>query len=217
MFEPQSNGESTQEAAPADPEVVTVTSEHTRPASTGDALPESGTSRAEAALDNLLERASGWTQRISLQGLIWYSRAREELEDIVAEAQEIRHRKIRPSLSPFSPGAMYTRGREEISRIVLEAQQIKPGTRSPTPDQDPGPNSGPVVDVAPGIGPVADRMVDTVPGIGLVFSARLEEGGIRTVQDLAQAQPAELGQLLGTGEERAAAFIDEARKLLDQP
>jgi predicted RecB family nuclease len=73
-----------------------------------------------------------------------------------------------------------------------------------------------VVDVAAGIGPIADQTVGTVPGIGSVFSARLEEGGIRSVQDLARAQPAELGRLLGTGQERAQALIDEARKLLDQ-
>jgi predicted RecB family nuclease len=73
-----------------------------------------------------------------------------------------------------------------------------------------------VIEATPGIGSTADQAVEVVPGIGSVFSSRLEEGGIRTVQDLALAQTGELAQLLGTGEERAEVLINEARKLLDQ-
>jgi hypothetical protein len=118
--------------------------------------------RAEETLDEFSRRASGWTQWLAMQAMVLYSRAREELEDIVAEAQQIRHRRNTTNTSTNSTD---------------------------------------------------DQPVGTVSGIGPTFSSRLEEGGIRTVEDLASAQPEEVARLLGTGEERAIGFIDEARRL----
>jgi hypothetical protein len=57
--------------------------------------------------------------------------------------------------------------------------------------------------------------VDTVSGIGPTFRSRLESGGIQTVGDLANAQPAEVARLLGTTEVRAMSFIDSARNMAE--
>jgi hypothetical protein len=118
--------------------------------------------RAEEVLDEFTRRASGWTQWLTVQVMVLYYRAREELEDIVAEAQQIRHRR-------------------NITNIPTKS--------------------------------IHDQPVGTVSGIGPTFSSRLEEGGIRTIEDLASAQPEDVARLLGTGEERAMGFIDEARRL----
>ena len=118
--------------------------------------------RAEEVLDELSRRASRWRLWLTVQGMVLYYRAREELEDIVTEAQQIRHRRNT--------------------------------TNTPTNSTD-------------------DQPVGIVSGIGPTFSGRLEEGGIRTVEDLASAQPEDVARLLGTGEERAIGFIDEARRL----
>src|ERR671914_214577 len=118
--------------------------------------------RAEEVLDELSRRASRWRLWLTVQAMVLYYRAREELEDIVTEAQQIRHRRNTTNTSTNSTD---------------------------------------------------DQPVGTVSGIGPTFSSRLEEGGIRTVEDLASAQPEEVARLLGTGEERAIGFIDEARRL----
>ena len=118
--------------------------------------------RAEEVLDEFSRRVSGWRLWLTVQAMVLYSRAREELEDIVAEAQQIRHRRNTTDI--------------------------------PTGSADAQP-------------------VETVLGIGSTFGHRLKEGGIRTVEALASAQPEQVARLLGTGEERAIGFIDEARRL----
>ena len=118
--------------------------------------------RAEEVLDEFSRRASRWRLWLTVQAMVLYYRAHEELEDIVAEAQQIRHRRNTTDI--------------------------------PTGSADAQP-------------------VGTVPGIGSTFSSRLVDGGIRTVEDLASAQPEDVARLLGTGEERAIGFIDEARRL----
>ena len=160
MAEEQLNNGSSPEEGPVHEEVPTIGSNGSGSAQDTTTLPSF--ERAEEVLDDFTRRASGWTQWLTLQAMVWYSRAREELEDIVAEAQQIRRSR-------------------NINNI-------------PTNSTD-------------------DQPVGTVSGIGPTFSSRLEDGGIRTVEDLASAQPEEVARLLGTGEERAIGFIDEARRL----
>ncbi|HZA23456.1 MAG TPA: helix-hairpin-helix domain-containing protein [Dehalococcoidia bacterium] len=162
MAEEQLNNGSSQEESVHEevPTVVTNGSGSAR-----DTTTRANFERAEEVLDDLTRRASGWAHWLTLQAMVLYSRAREELEDIVAEAQQIRHRRNT--------------------------------TNFPTNSTD-------------------DQPVETVPGIGSTFSSRLEDGGIRTVEDLASAQPEDVARLLGTGEERAIGFIDEARRLRGQ-
>jgi hypothetical protein len=118
--------------------------------------------RAEEVLDEFSRRVSGWRLWLSVQTMVLYYRAREEVEDIVAEAQQIRHRRNTAN--------------------------------TPTKSTD-------------------DQPVGIVAGIGPTFSRRLVDGGIRTVEDLASAQPEDVARLLGTGEERAIGLINEARRL----
>lgn len=49
--------------------------------------------RAEETLDNFTRRVSEWVNVATLQAMAVYARAREEVEDIYAEAQDIRQRR----------------------------------------------------------------------------------------------------------------------------
>jgi Helix-hairpin-helix domain len=132
--------------------------------------------RAEEALDELSRRVSGWRLWLTVQTIVLYYRAREELEDIVAEAQQIRHR------------------RNTTDTPTNSTDDLRSPPDIPT-------------------GSVHAQPVGIVPGIGSTFSRRLADGGIRTVEDLASAQPEDVARLLGTGEERAIGLINEARRL----
>src|SRR5919106_213108 len=171
MAEEQLNNRSSQEESVHEevPTVVTNGSESAR-----DTTTRANFERAEEVLDDLTRRASGWTHWLTLQAMVLYSRAREELEDIVAEAQQIRHRRNTTNFP--------TNSTDDLTSL--------PDIPTGSADAQP---------------------VGTVPGIGSTFSSRLVDGGIRTVEDLASAQPEEVARLLGTGEERAIGFIDEAR------
>jgi predicted flap endonuclease-1-like 5' DNA nuclease len=132
--------------------------------------------RAEETLDELSRRANGWTQWLAIQAMVLYYRAREALEDIVAEAQQIRQR----------------RNTTDIPANSTDDLTSPPDTPTGSADAQP---------------------VGIVSGIGPTFSRRLVDGGIRTVEDLASAQPEDVARLLGTGEERTIGLINEARRL----
>jgi hypothetical protein len=55
-----------------------------------------------------------------------------------------------------------------------------------------------------------------VRGIGDTYANRLKESGITTVAELASTEPGRLANVLGISEERAAGFIEEARRLLEE-
>jgi len=44
----------------------------------------------------------------------------------------------------------------------------------------------------------------------------LEESGITTVAELASTEPGRLAEVLGISEERAAGFMEEAKRLLGE-
>lgn len=56
-----------------------------------------------------------------------------------------------------------------------------------------------------------DAPVQTISGIGPAYAERLAEAGIESVEDLAAADPAELGAETGLGEGRVADWITRAR------
>jgi acetolactate synthase small subunit len=58
--------------------------------------------------------------------------------------------------------------------------------------------------------------VTKVRGIGDTYATRLEESGITTVAEMASTEPGRLAEVLGISEERAAGFMEEARRLLEE-
>ncbi|HZA25345.1 MAG TPA: helix-hairpin-helix domain-containing protein [Dehalococcoidia bacterium] len=174
MAEEHWNDGSSQEENPVHEEAPTVGNNESKSAQ--DMSARQSSERAEEVLDKFSRRASGWRLWLTVQAMVLYSRAREELEDIVAEAQQIRHRRNTTDIP--------TNSTDDLTSL--------PDIPTGSADAQP---------------------VGTVPGIGSTFSSRLVDGGIRTVEDLASAQPEDVARLLGTGEERAIGFIDEARRL----
>jgi predicted flap endonuclease-1-like 5' DNA nuclease len=55
-----------------------------------------------------------------------------------------------------------------------------------------------------------------VSGIGSVYAGRLEADGIETLDQLADAEPQRIAEVLGVSEVRAMSFVDEARRLREQ-
>jgi predicted flap endonuclease-1-like 5' DNA nuclease len=174
MAEEHWNDGSSQEENYPHEEAATVGSNGSKSAQ--DMSTRQSSKRAEEVLDEFSRRARRWRLWLTVQAMVLYYRAREELEDIVAEAQQIRHR----------------RNTTDIPRNSTDDLTSPPDIPTGSADAQP---------------------VETVLGIGSTFGHRLKEGGIRTVEDLASAQPEEVARLLGTGEERAIGFIDEARRL----
>jgi Helix-hairpin-helix domain len=184
--------------------------------------------RAEEVLDEFSRRVSGWRLWLSVQTMVLYYRAREEVEDIVAEAQQIRHRRdtantptksaddqpvgIVAGVGPTFSRRLVDGGiRTVVEDIVAEAQQIR--QRRNTTDIPANSTDDLTSPPDTPTGSADTQPVGAVPGIGPTFSRRLVDGGIRTVEDLASAQPEEVARLLGTGEERAIGLINEARRL----
>jgi predicted flap endonuclease-1-like 5' DNA nuclease len=174
MAEEHWNDGSSQEENYPHEEAATVGNNGSKSAQ--DTSTRQSSKRAEEVLDEFSHRARRWRLWLTVQAMVLYYRAREELEDIVAEAQQTRHR----------------RNTTDIPRNSTDDLTSPPDIPTGSADAQP---------------------VGTVPGIGSTFSSRLQEGGIRTVEDLASAQPEEVARLLGSGEERAIGFIDEARRL----
>ncbi|HJQ93280.1 MAG TPA: 50S ribosomal protein L31e [Candidatus Thermoplasmatota archaeon] len=61
----------------------------------------------------------------------------------------------------------------------------------------------------------SDRPVTDVKGIGPASAEKLEKAEIKTLGDLAHADPKAVADALGTDEEKAKAFIDDAHAILE--
>ena len=55
-----------------------------------------------------------------------------------------------------------------------------------------------------------------VRGIGDTYATRLKESGITQVAELAATESGRLAEVLGISEDRAAGFIEEAKRLLEE-
>lgn len=61
----------------------------------------------------------------------------------------------------------------------------------------------------------SDRPVTDVKGIGPASAEKLEKAEIKTLGDLAHAEPKAIADALGVDEEKAKAFIDDAHAILE--
>lgn len=62
--------------------------------------------------------------------------------------------------------------------------------------------------------PRPERGIREVPGIGDAFAGRLTQANITTANQVAEMEPARLGQLLGLSEERAKVLVENAKRLV---
>lgn len=60
----------------------------------------------------------------------------------------------------------------------------------------------------------ADRPVTDVKGIGPATAEKLEGAGIKTLADLANADPAKVSEAAGSSVDKAKSYIDDARAIL---
>jgi large subunit ribosomal protein L31e len=61
----------------------------------------------------------------------------------------------------------------------------------------------------------SDRPTTDVKGIGPASAEKLEKAEIKTLGDLAHADPADVAKALGVDEEKAKAFVDDAHAILE--
>ena len=79
------------------------------------------------------------------------------------------------------------------------------------PEADDAEETEPTDDADEGAGPDGDP-VEGIKGIGPAYSERLAEIGIRSVADLAAADPADVAEGAKVGEKRAATWIQRAEE-----
>lgn len=85
--------------------------------------------------------------------------------------------------------------RDRLSHVMVPGEPAAPRAPHPPPSR-----AGP-------------EELTAIKGVGPVLAARLSQAGITRLTELATADQARVAEILGTSSERAAAFIEAARRL----
>lgn len=137
----------------------------------------------------------------------------------LAEAEETAGAEAEVTIEREAGEAGEAGETEEVSEPVAEPTDASASTESLVGEEEASEETAEAAEVAEAAGPEAEEAevpgeasasVDTIKGIGPAYAERLSNMGIETVADLAEADPAEVGEEASVGENRAATWIDRA-------
>jgi predicted flap endonuclease-1-like 5' DNA nuclease len=120
------------------------------------------------------------------------------------------------------PAGGQTAESEAAAGTAADTGETEPDAPTSTPDGtadataetdagDDGPDTEPADDDDSGADTVESPSVEEIKGIGPTYAERLEAAGIRTVADLAAADPADVAEAAETGENRAGDWVERAQ------